>query len=80
MVFQAFVSGDAFGPKDQPVPGRSKRAQTIRGEASDASCRRLTELHTVIEDVLPVLFGSASQTQNGRWRWVRSDEPTRPPG
>jgi len=65
MVFQAFVSGDAFGPKDQPVPGRSKRAQTIRGEASDASCRRLTELHTVVEDVLPVLFGSAGQ--NPEW-------------
>lgn len=61
MVFQAFVSGDAFGPKDQPVPGRSKRAQKIRGEASDACCRRLTELHTVIEDVLPALFGSAGQ-------------------
>ncbi|WP_345819896.1 hypothetical protein ABC766_27070 [Methylobacterium fujisawaense] len=61
MVFQAFVSGDAFGPKDQPVPGRSKRAQKIRGEASDACCRRLTELHIVIEDALPALFGSAGQ-------------------
>lgn len=61
MVFQAFVSGDAFGPKDQPVPGRSRRAQSIRGEASEATCRRLTELHNVIEDVLPVLFGSAGQ-------------------
>ncbi|SFT11024.1 hypothetical protein [Methylobacterium sp. yr668] len=64
MVFQAFVSGDAFGPKDQPVPGRSKRAQTIRGEASDASCQRLTELHTVVEGVLPALFGSAGQNPN----------------
>ncbi|WP_182179258.1 hypothetical protein [Methylobacterium radiotolerans] len=61
MVFQAFVSGDAFRPKDQPVPGRSKRAQTIRGEASDASCRRLTDLHNVIEGVLPALFGSAGE-------------------
>jgi len=61
MVFQAFVSGDAFGPKDQPVPGRSKRAHTIRGEASEASCCRLTELHNVVEGVLPALFGTTGQ-------------------
>jgi len=61
MVFQAFVSGDAFGPKDQPVPGRSERAQTIRGEASEASCRRLTELHNVVEAMLPVLFGTVGR-------------------
>lgn len=64
MVFQAFVSGDAFGLNDQPVPGRSKRAQKIRGEASEASCRRLTELHNAIEDELPALFGLAGQNPN----------------
>ena len=65
MVFQSFVGGDGYAPSDRAVPGRSKAACAIRGEAQDESCRMLTEVHDVIEDALPDLFGPAGQ--NPKW-------------
>ncbi|MCJ2098975.1 hypothetical protein [Methylobacterium sp. E-046] len=61
MVFQSFVSGDACAPKDRAVPGWSKKARAIRDAAMDASCQRLTEVHNVVEAVLPDLFGPVGQ-------------------
>lgn len=61
LVFQAFVHGDAYvaagAPDDRAVLGTSKAAQAIRDAAGDAETRRLNELHRVIEDALPDLFG-----------------------
>lgn len=65
MVFQAFVSGDACAPNDRAVRGWSKRARAIRDAAMDASCQRLTEIHHVVEDALPNLFGP--QGENPEW-------------
>lgn len=65
MVFQSFIGGDGYAPADRAVAGRSKAAHAIRGEAQDASCRRLTEIHHVIEDALPDLFGPDGE--NPEW-------------
>ena len=52
MVWQAFLSGDAYAPEDYVL-----RDEDERGAASDLCSKALTELHIIIEDALPVLFG-----------------------
>ena len=52
MVWQAFLSGDAYAPEDRVL-----RDEDARGTACDLSSKALTELHTLIEGALPELFG-----------------------
>ena len=57
MVFQGFVSGDGYVPKDRAVSGWSKSARAIRDAATDASNTRLGEIYRLVERMPPGLFG-----------------------
>lgn len=52
MVFQSFLSGDAYAESDKVLSDRN-----ARGEADERSSARLCELYRVIENALPDLFG-----------------------
>lgn len=66
MVFQGFLSGDAYAEEDKVLADRRDR-----GEAENRSTASLNELHRVIEDALPDLFGPDGE--NPAWSQIAGD-------
>jgi hypothetical protein len=60
MVFQGFLSGDAYAEEDKVLADRE-----ARGEADERSSANLSELYRVIEGALPDLFGQDGE--NPAW-------------
>ncbi|WP_156387586.1 hypothetical protein [Methylobacterium sp. Leaf399] len=60
MVFQGFLSGNAFAPEDRVI-----HSDEERGEADAREGERLNSLYRTIEDALPDLFGPPGE--NPAW-------------
>ncbi|KQP35967.1 hypothetical protein [Methylobacterium sp. Leaf100] len=60
MVFQGFLSGQAYALEDRVLA-----SDDDRGEAYDRECKRLVELYRAVEDAVPDLFGP--EGENPDW-------------
>lgn len=69
MVFQGFLSGQAYAPEDRVLS-----CDEERGEAYDRECRGMTELYRTVEDAVPDLFGPKGE--NPAWCANPGPSPT----
>ena len=69
MVFQGFLSGQAYAPEDRVLS-----CDAARGEAYDRECRGMTELYRTVEDAVPDLFGP--EGENPAWCANPGPSPT----
>lgn len=69
MVFQGFLSGQAYAEEDQVLS-----SDEDRGEAFDRECKGLSELYRVIEHAAPDLFGP--EGENPAWAPINAGART----